>query len=108
MPVAEDSQLTLVVASQEEPSEKFAVAVNCRVPPTDTDAGVGVTLMETRMPATTVSVAVPVIPSNSAVIVVVPVDTVVGSPVLAPIVATDGVDEDHVDSVVTSAVVPSE
>ena len=108
-PAADVSHVLTVVTSQEEPSVCNAVAVNAFVPPAATDAVAGVKVMETIVPpVTTARVAVPVIPSNMAVMVVVPSATPVASPVLASIAATARADDDHIDSAVTSPVVPSE
>lgn len=107
-PGADDSQLVGVVISQELPSDQCPVAENCSVPPAATDAAEGVTLMATNVPAVPVSVAVPVFPSNVAEMVVEPGETAIAIPVLAPTVPIDGFDDDHVESVVTSDVVPSE
>lgn len=83
--------------------------MNGCVAPAATNAEGGVTLMETRVPQLDVSAtAALVIPPNAAVMFVVPQKTPTAKPVFAPIATTAATDDDHVDSVVTSAMVPSE
>jgi len=70
------------------------VAVNARVLPTETLAGLGVTVMDCSLPdgdgAVTVSDAVPLIPDEDAVIVIgPPAATPVATPVLLTTVATE-------------------
>src|SRR6266478_5496450 len=71
------------------------VAVNCRLLPTATIAGFGVTAIDTSVAGVTVSSVEPVMFPLVAEIADVPVPTVVARPVM-PIVATPGVAEAHV------------
>lgn len=94
-------QVTDAVRSCVELSVKVPVAVNCSVTPIGTEGFGGVTEMETRAAEVTVSVAVPKIDPEVAVIVEVPVLLVVARPpeVMA---ATPVCEEDHVAVLVTS------
>jgi hypothetical protein len=70
---------------------------------------VGVTAMEVSVAAVTVSTAVfEVTVFCVAVMLVVPVPTLVARPVFTPIVATVVSEDDHVADAVRSCVVPSE
>jgi hypothetical protein len=71
------------------------VAVNCSVSPTAGIGAAGVTVIEDRVAEVTVSVALPAIFPELAVMVTVPAEMAVARPVLS-IVATAGFDELHV------------
>ncbi len=90
-----------------DPSENAPRAMNCWMVPT---CMVGATNMEDREAEVTVRVVVgkeEILP-KVAVIAVVPAATAVARPVLRPTVATDGLDEIQVTSVLISWVVLSE
>ena len=105
-----DFQVTWVVRSWLEPSEKLPVAVYCTGAPTAIVAVPGVIVMDMRVAAVTVSVVVFVTDPSAAVIVVEPTVIAVASP-LEPavllIVATALFDEVHTTDAVMSWVVPS-
>lgn len=86
-------------------SLKVPVAVNCRVVPTAMLALAGVTAIETRLAAVTVSDAVPVTDPELALIVAVPVPTLVARPESST-VATEVAVEDQLTDV-SSCVLPS-
>jgi hypothetical protein len=100
-----DVQVTVVVMSWVLLSLKVPVAVNCLVVPTAMLEFAGVTAMETRVAAVTVSDAVPLTPPDVAVMVAVPVPVVLANPV-ASMVATEVEDEDQVREV-SNCVLPS-
>lgn len=95
-----DAHVAEAVISFVVPSEYVPVAVNCCVMPMARLAPEGVTAMEFRTGALTVSAAeLDINPPNDAVINVVPVPTDTASPcdpAVFPTVATVGDDELHV------------
>jgi hypothetical protein len=86
-------------------SLKVPVAVNCLVVLVGIVEFAGVTAMETKVAAVTVRDAVPLTDPDVAVTVVVPVPTLVASPVVS-IVAT-ALEEEDQDNEVNSCVLPS-
>ena len=86
-------------------SLKVPVAVNCLVVPTAMLEFAGVTAMETRAAAVTVSDAVPLTPPDVAVMVAVPVPVLLANPVESMLV-TEVEDEDQVREV-SNCVLPS-
>lgn len=76
----EEVQSTEAVTSCVLESLKVPVAANCFVVPTAILEFAGVTLIETRVAAVTVSEAVPLTDPEAAVIVVVPVATPAATP----------------------------
>ncbi len=101
----EEVQTTDAVMSCVLLSLKVPVAVNCLVVLVGIVEFAGVTAMETKVAAVSVRDAVPLTDPDVAVIVVVPVPTLVASPV-GSMVATDVEDEDQA-SEVSSWVLPS-
>ena len=100
--VVPDAQTALLVKSCVVVSLKVPVAVNCCVFPAATDGFAGVTAIDTNTAAVTVSVVVPLIDPDAALIVTgPPIFTPVASPV-ALIVATVTSDELHVTEFVRS------
>ena len=102
---------TMEVTFDVEPSEKVAVAVNCWVRPLAIDMKLGLTLIEIRLGARTVSVALSDLPPYEAVMVVMPTSTPVARPCEPAellIVATKLSDENQVTSVVRFCDEPSE
>ena len=75
-----DAQVTWLVRSWVELSEKVPVAVNCSVSPLGTLGLAGVTAIDCRAAALTVSTVEPVMPPSVALMVDVPVATPVASP----------------------------
>jgi hypothetical protein len=98
-------QLTLPVMFCVVPLLNVPVAVNCKVRPGVSDGFAGVTVIDDKMAAETVSVADPEMLPEVALIVVVPTATAVASPA-ALMVAVAGVPEAHVTLVVMFCVVP--
>jgi len=88
------------------PSSKLPTALNCSCVLAAIDGVAGLTEIEVKCAATTVSVEVSVNEPNVAVIVVCPAATVIARPELA-IVATEVEDEVQVTPVVRSALDPS-
>ena len=86
MVLFEDLQVTWVVRSWVDASEKFPVAVNCWDAPRKIVALPGVIVMDVRVAVVTVSVTgtVLVTAPNAAVITVVPAPTDVASPWVLP------------------------
>ena len=105
--VLDELQVTDVVISWVDPSKNVPVAVNCREAPTDMIGLAGVTVMEVRGEEITVTVVLPRILPEVAVMVAVPPTTAVTRPVVLT-VATVKLDELQVTCVVISWVVPSE
>jgi hypothetical protein len=101
-------QLAVAVTSSVELSLYVAVALNCRVAPTDRLALEGETAMEVSVlgVTATASAAFPLIPFSEAVMVVEPEATAVASPV-EPIVATAALAAVQLAVAVTSPVEPS-
>ena len=94
---AEDEvQNTVPVTSCVLESLKVPMAVNCLVVPTAMLELDGLTAIETRVAAVTVSEAVPLTDPDAAVIVAVPVPTPATSPVVGLMLATELDDEVHV------------
>jgi hypothetical protein len=100
-------QVTRVVTLWVVPSEYMPEAVNCILFPPGTLGLAGVSDMEDRVAEFTLKVALPEMLREVAVMVEVPDETAVPSP-LASTVATDGLEEVQVTCVVMSLVVPSE
>ena len=109
--VDDDFQVADVVRFCVELSEYVPVAVNCLDVPSAILGFVGVSVMETSVAGVTVSVAIPEILPDVAVIVVEPVATESANP-LEPVAllmaAIAAVDEIHITVVVRSCVVLSE
>ena len=106
--VFEEFQVTCVVISWVDPSEKVPAAANCWVNSMGTLGLAGVTAMEERVAEFTVSVVLPEIAVvEVAVMVAVPATTAVARPLLLT-VATEVSDEFQVTCVVISWVDPSE
>jgi hypothetical protein len=109
--VDDDFQVTDVVRFCVELSEYVPVAVNCLDVPSAILGLVGVSVMETSVAGVTVSVEIPEILPDVAVIVVEPVATELANP-LEPaallMAATAAVEEFHITVVVRSCVVLSE
>lgn len=108
---SEEDQLTVLVSTCVLPSVKVPVATNCCVSPRGSEGLAGVTAMETRVAAVTVSRVDPVLPEKLAEMVVVPRPAAVARPRLPAafeIEATVSDDEDHVTRSVMSCVEPSE
>ncbi len=101
-----DDHATVVVRFFVLPSLYVPVAVNCCVAPKVMEGFMGVTAIETKLGATTVNVAEPVIELDVAEMFVVPAETLLAIPLL-PIPATLGDEELHVEVVVRSLVLPS-
>lgn len=89
------------------PLLKVPVAVNCCVLPAATDGAAGVTAIEVKTAAVTVSEAVPLILPEVAVIVAVPALMPFARPVCSPTVAVDVLDEVQVAVVVRFCMEPS-
>ena len=86
------------------------VATNCCFVPCAIDGVVGVTAIDTRVVAVTVSVVMPLTPPLAAVMTVVPAPTPVANPfepAASDIVAVAAVADVQVADVVRSCVVPS-
>ena len=81
-PVLDEDQVTWVVRSWVVPSVKIPVAVNGRVIPTGRLGVAGVTEIDCRVAAVTVSVVPPVFPESAAVMLLVPTPTVLARPLL--------------------------
>ena len=108
--VFEEFQVTCVVISRLVPSENVPVAVNCWVTPSGTLGilGVtGITTIEIKVPEFTVRIVLPETVPKVAVMVAVPPETAVASPLLLT-VATSVFDEFQVACVVISKLAPSE
>jgi hypothetical protein len=100
----DELQLTELVRLTVLPFVYVPVAVNCWLVPLVIEVFEGVTAMETKAGGFTVRVAVPVTPPDVALIVVLPVATVVARPVV-PTVATLAFEEAQVGLLI-GAVVP--
>jgi hypothetical protein len=105
-PGADDCHVACAVTSHVVPSAKVPVPVSCSVEPDATTGAGGATVTETRLLSFTTAVAEPVSWSNTAVMDAAPGPPAVTYPVLTPMVATAGFDDDQVASVVTSAMDP--
>jgi hypothetical protein len=105
-PVADDVQETPAVRTCELLSLYVPVAVNCCVAPGRMEALTGVTTIDTRVGAVTVSVVEAVTDPEAAPIIVLPCPSVVARPEVL-IVAIPVFDEVHVTELVISCVVPS-
>lgn len=92
---AEEVQIELWVISCELPSLKVPVATNCCCAPAGIDGFAGVKAIEVTVAEVTVSVALPVITPDIAVIVTVPGVSVLTNPALS-MVATVASDDCHV------------
>jgi hypothetical protein len=104
--VLDDAQVTWLVRFCVELSENVPVAVNCWVAPLPIEGLEGVTAIDARVGAVTVSAVLPLMLPSVAEIVVVPTPVPVASPD-ALIVATDVPEDAHVTLFVRSCVVPS-
>ena len=96
---SDDFQVTSDVRFSVELSEKVPVAVNCSVSPTGKLVLAGVTVIDFRVAALTVSTVEPVMPSSEAPIFDVPVAKAVARPCVPDaleIVATEVVADAHV------------
>src|SRR5437879_1249444 len=91
----DDVQITVVVMSCVLLSLKVPVAVNCLVVPTAMVESAGVTAIDTRVAAVTVTDAVPLTDPEVAVMVAVPVPVLLANPVES-MLATEVEDEDQV------------
>jgi hypothetical protein len=103
-------QVTVAVRSCVVPSVKVPVAVNCCAVPKAIEGFPGVTAIDTSTAAVTLRVVLPLTEADVAVIVAVPVPTLVASPfwlVTLLMVATLGVSLPHSTLSVTFCVVPS-
>lgn len=92
------------------PSEKVPVAVNCCIVPKAIVAFAGLTAMETRAGAPTVSCAVPEVCPTEAEMLVIPCPALLASPAVPGLlltIATAVEDEFHVAVPVKSWVLPS-
>ena len=108
---AEELHVTNDVISCVVVSEKVPVAINCFVNPCAMLGLVGVAVMDTSAALVTLSVVVPAMNPDIAVIVVEPTATDVASPLESDallIVATGPFEELHVTNDVISCVVVSE
>ena len=108
--VTEELHSTAVVSSWLVLLLSVPVAVNCWVVPSEMEVLSGVTSSDTRTGAVTVSVVEPLIEPDVAVMVVLPVATLVASPWLPEVllmVATPEFDELHCAVVVRSWVLLS-
>src|ERR1700722_13671676 len=103
---AEELHVAVLLRFCVVPSLKVPVAVNCCVPPFETEGFAGVTAIDTSVAAVTVSVVLPVMLLEAAWIVVEPVVTAVAKPA-ALIVATVTAEELHVAVLLRFCVVPS-
>lgn len=109
--VLPEDQVTEVVMSELEPSEKMPVAIYCWVTPKAKLEFVAETLIDANDADVTVTVLVPVITPNVAVMTEVPVVNVVTrprDPATLLIVATAVVPDDQVTSLLISLVEESE
>ena len=94
--LTDELQATILLMSCAEPSEKLPVAVNCCCVPTSMVGFAGVTIMEVSVALVTVSVAVPTMFPEVALIVVEPAPTALARPEVPAvllIVATAPADE---------------
>jgi hypothetical protein len=105
--VVAEAQVTWLVSFTVDPSEKVPVAVNCWVSPAGRLGLAGVTEIDSKTAAVTVSTVEPVMPSSVALIVDIPVATPVASPPLV-MVATEVVAEAQVTWLVKFSVVSLE
>jgi len=90
--VVTELQVAVLVKFCVELSEKVPVAVNCSVLPFAIEGFAGVTAMDTSVAAVTVRVVDPVMPPETALIVLVPVATPVANPpavIVATVVVTE-------------------
>ena len=104
--VVADVHVAVAVMSCFEPSENTPVAANCCVVPATMPGVVGVTSMEVMVVPVTVSVVVPEMLPEVAVMVVVPPPTAVARPVVL-MDAVAVVDELQVTSAEISSLLPS-
>jgi len=103
--VVDEVQMDSWVISWIDPSEYVPVAKNCWMAPTGMD---GTTATDDKLAEVTVSTVFPEKFPDVAVMIVGPTATAVARPVLRPTVATDGLDEFQLTSVLISWVDPSE
>jgi len=103
----DELQVTCGVISTLVPSEYVPVAANCWMTATGMLGFAGVTVMEDRVAEVTVRVVLPETLPVVAVMVAVPIATVLARPLLFT-VATEGLDELQVTCMVISLVVPPE
>jgi hypothetical protein len=102
-----DDHVTREVMPCDVASEYLPVAVNCTARPLATVRLSAVTEMDWRVAPVTVSVVVPEMPPNDAVMTEEPAPTALTRP-LADTMATDGAPEDQIAEGVTGSVAPSE
>jgi hypothetical protein len=105
--VFDEAQVTCGLTSWLVPSENAPRAINCWATPTGVLGLAGIKVMEDRVAEVTVSVVLPEILPEVAVMVAVPAKTDVARPLLLT-VATDVFDEVQVTCMLTSWLVPSE
>jgi hypothetical protein len=105
--VSDDDHATSDVRFWVELSVNFPVALNVCEVPAATLGNAGVTAIETRVAAVTVTVALAVCPWKLAMMVATPAAVVATLPVAAPTVATAALDELHDARAVKSACVLS-
>ncbi len=94
--IDEEDHDTDVVMFAVDPSVYRPVAVNCCVPPMETDGLSGLTSMAARTTVVTVRLAEPVTAPEVAVMIVVPLPMLVANPLLPDVlltVATPGTEE---------------
>ncbi len=104
----EEFQLACVVRSSVLPSLNVPTASNCCEPPNATLGSLGVMLIPVSEAFVTVNDAVPAVPPNNAVIVVMPGEIPVANPPAASLtVATAGDDDAHDAEFVRFCIVPS-
>jgi hypothetical protein len=101
--VSDDDHVTSAVRSWAVLSVNFPVALNVCEVPAATLGNAGVTAIETRVAAVTVTVALAVFPWKRAMIVATPAAVVATLPVAAPTVATGALNEIHDARAVKSA-----
>jgi hypothetical protein len=90
--VVTELQVAVLVKFSVELSENLPVAVNCSVLPFAIEGFAGVTAIDTSVAAVTVRVVEPVMPTETALIVLVPVPTAVANPpaaIVATVVVTE-------------------
>jgi hypothetical protein len=104
--IPEELQVTEEVRSCVPPLVSAPIAVNCWVWPSGTEGLAGVTLMETKAAAVTVSVVLPEAPPETALIVVEPAPPLLAKPAML-MVATVVTEELHVTEEVRFCVLPS-
>jgi len=105
-----DAQVTLFVKSCVLPLLNVPVAANCRFVPSEIDGVAGATAIDTSVAGVTVKVVDPLTDPDVAIMLVVPVPTLVATTCVPPTlltVATDSLSTLHCAVCVMSWVVPS-